>query len=67
MKKITLYTTGCPKCKILEKVLNEKGLPYIEVTDVEEMLAKGFKSAPVLEVDGVFFPYDAAQEFLKKV
>ncbi len=49
---ITLYTTHCPKCKVIEKKLAQKNIQYIEVTDVAEMQRLGFKSVPILEVDG---------------
>lgn len=49
---ITLYTTHCPKCKVLEKKLAQKNIEYVEVTDIAEMQKLGFKSAPILEVDG---------------
>lgn len=49
---VTLYTTNCPKCKILETKLERKNIPYSVVTDVSVMLKKGFAQAPMLEVDG---------------
>lgn len=49
---ITLYTTGCPKCRILTKKLKDKNIAYMEVTDVDEMLKMGMSEVPVLEVDG---------------
>lgn len=49
---ITLYTIDCPKCRVLEKKLNEKGISFITNKDVDEMLSKGIQSTPVLEVDG---------------
>ena len=48
---ITLYTTHCPKCRVLEKKLAQKNVQYNEITDVSEMQKLGIKSAPVLEVD----------------
>lgn len=49
---ITLYTTGCPKCRILAKKLKDKSIAYAEVTDVDEMLRMGMSEVPVLEVEG---------------
>lgn len=49
---ITLYTTGCPKCRILAKKLKDKNIVYAEVTDVDEMLRMGMSEVPVLEVEG---------------
>lgn len=55
--KIKLYTTHCPKCKILEKKLNAKNIPYEIIEDLNIMLEKGMKSAPYLEVDGVLYDF----------
>lgn len=47
-----LYSTHCPRCRVLEAKLDKKGLPYTVIDDMDEMVAKGFKTAPVLEVNG---------------
>ena len=41
MRMVVLYSTGCPKCGVLKKKLNERGIQYQENTTVEEMLALG--------------------------
>ena len=49
---VTFYHNGCPKCKVLKKKLDKKQVDYSEETDSEILISKGFKSVPVLEVDG---------------
>ena len=49
---IIFYTTGCPKCAILKRKLDAAGVAYDSCDDVQEMLALGLKSAPVLSVNG---------------
>lgn len=49
--KTVLYSTGCPKCKILKKKLDEKSIEYSEVNDVDAMLALNIDAVPVL-IDG---------------
>lgn len=49
--KTVLYSTDCPKCKILKKKLDEKGIKYSEVNDVDTMLALNIDAVPVL-IDG---------------
>lgn len=49
---VTLYSTHCPKCVILEKKMNMKKIEFNTVTDVDLMTQKGFTSLPMLEVDG---------------
>lgn len=48
---ITLYTTHCPKCIILEKKLQEKNIDYTICDDIDLMLSKGMQEAPYLEVE----------------
>lgn len=60
---VTLYSTHCPKCMVLEQKLKLKGIPF-EVVDGTDMVVNygrehGIKSAPILDVDGK--PYDFLQ------
>lgn len=61
-----LYTTNCPLCTALEKILKEKGIKYETCTDKELMLSKGFTSVPMLELDGKIYNYKQAILYLKK-
>ena len=49
--RVTIFTTGCPKCKILEAKLKEKNIKYEEVTNVDEMTAMGLKQVPWLRIE----------------
>lgn len=60
---IILYTTGCPRCHQLEKVLEEKGVAYTKETSVDKMLGLGFLQVPILEVDGKRMDYQEAVEW----
>lgn len=48
---ITLYSTHCPKCKVLETKLKQKNIEYKEITDINEMEKLGIMSVPMLKVD----------------
>lgn len=50
--EIALYSTGCPKCEVLKSKLDEKGILYETVTDIEQMKKRDIATVPVLEVDG---------------
>lgn len=50
--KVTLYTTGCPRCRVLESKLNAAGVEYEKVTDKNLMIEKGFVATPMLDIDG---------------
>ena len=64
MGKITLYQHGCPRCKVLKVKLDQKGIRYDEITDIEVMKEKGFQEAPKLEVDGVVYGFKEAVEWI---
>lgn len=49
---VELYTTHCPKCKVLEMKLAKKNIEYIEHDNIDEMISLGFKETPILIVDG---------------
>lgn len=61
---ITLYTTHCPKCKIIEMKLKSKHLEYQECDDTELMLTKGFKQAPMLDIDGELLDFSSAIQYI---
>ena len=63
---IVLYSTGCPKCSILKKKLEEKQIPYDMVTDVEEMLALGISEVPVLSVNGELMSFPNAVKWVNE-
>ena len=58
-----LYSTGCPKCKVLKAKLDKAGISYEENDSVEEMQALGMLSAPALSVDGVLYDFSAAAKW----
>lgn len=61
---ITLYTTHCPKCRVLEAKLNQKGIEYQENTDIDYMSSLGIMSVPVLEVDGELLDFVTANNWI---
>lgn len=67
MNEIILYSTGCPKCKILIKKLTEKNVEYKEVTDVEKMKELGIQTVPVLSVNGELKNFSAAVAYVNNL
>lgn len=61
---VILYTTGCPKCNVLHKKLEDSGIEFGVSTDVDLMLSKGFQSAPILEVDGEALTFKEAIDWI---
>jgi len=63
---IKLYSTHCPKCKVLTMKLQAKNIDFTEIDDVEVMKALGFKSAPMLSVNGTLLDFSAALNWVKE-
>ncbi len=63
---IKLYSTHCPRCKVIMKKLAQKGLDYVEITSIEEMKALGINTVPVLEVDGVRYDFSKANQWINQ-
>ena len=61
---VVMYSTNCPKCRVLEMKLKAKGIGHSVVTDVDEMVAKGMTSAPALEVDGELMGFAEAMRWV---
>ena len=62
--EVILYSTGCPKCSVLEKKLKAKNIDFTINTDIDFMLSNGLKSAPYLEIDGELFNFKNAIEWV---
>lgn len=61
---VTLYSTGCPKCRILTSKLDAKNIKYAVNSNQEEMIHKGFVSVPQLEVNGHVFDFNKARKLV---
>ena len=48
---VKLYSTGCPKCSVLKKKLEQKGVQFDICTNIDEMQSLGINQLPVLSID----------------
>ena len=64
MEKVILYTTHCPRCKVLSDKLNEKHVTYEEFTDKQKMLEMGMDMMPVLQVGKRRYNFKEAIQFV---
>ena len=65
---MTLYTTAnCPRCKMLKMKLATKNIEYNEVSDIEVLLSKGIKQAPMLEVNGELLNLSKANDYINSL
>lgn len=65
--EVILYSTGCPKCHVLEKKLQEKNIEYdVFEPHVVELLSMGITEVPVLKVDDEMMLFKDAVNWIKE-
>lgn len=69
MISITVYTTHCPRCEVLKKKLEQKGITwYNEIDSMEIMNDLGIKSVPMMSVnDGELMNFEEAIKWINSV
>jgi hypothetical protein len=63
---VTLYSTDCPRCKVLEQKLTAANIEFNINKDINILIEKGFSSAPALEVNGEFLDFKKAVDWVKE-
>lgn len=64
---VTVYSTDCPKCKILERKLTEKNIPFFKITGniaVDTIKKAGYTEAPLLKLNDQFLPFGQAVKWV---
>ena len=64
---MTLYSTGCPSCRLLKEKLDKFGKQYDLVTDKNIMRDKGIDKVPVLEVGGTLYSFKDALKLVEVI
>lgn len=65
--KILLYSTGCPKCRILEKKMHDKQLTFGICSSIDDMQQLGIASLPMLKVDDKLLNYFDAVQYINSL
>ena len=64
--EIILYSTNCPKCKILEKKLTKKNIKFTKNNNVIEMSELGIDKVPVLSIDSKMLSFVEANKWINE-
>ncbi|BED92186.1 MAG: thioredoxin family protein [Candidatus Improbicoccus pseudotrichonymphae] len=67
MDVITLYSTGCPKCKILEQKLNSKRIPYRVIRNKELIMGMRIKEVPQLQIGHEYLNFNEANSWVNGI
>lgn len=63
---VKIYTTHCPQCRVLEKLLMDKKIEFETVEDIELMKNKGIMSVPQLEIGGELMNMRKAMKWINE-
>ena len=60
MKNIVLFSSGCPKCKVLKQKLDDRKIEYEVSEDFDELIEQNLQTIPVLRVNGEYYQFGEA-------
>lgn len=63
---ITLYSTNCPKCNVLETKLKNANINFNISNDLGNLIKQGFREAPILEVDNKYLKFSEAIKWIQE-
>jgi len=63
--RVILYSTNCPRCQVLKRKLEEKGISFELEANVDKMLDLGIEIAPALFVDGNLMDFGKAIKWIE--
>ena len=66
-QELILYTTHCPKCKVIEEKLKAKNVNFNIVDNVEELTKLGFTSFPMLKVGDQILDFINANKYVNSL
>lgn len=64
--EVVMFSTHCPKCKVLQKKLDEVGVSYTENCDVDAMMELGIQQAPMLLVGDELMDFTRAIAWVRQ-
>lgn len=64
--EVVMFSTQCPKCKVLQKKLDDAGVSYTENCDVDAMMERGIRQAPMLLVGDELMDFTRAIAWVRQ-
>lgn len=70
MDKLVLYSSGCPKCKVVELKLKQKNIEFELIEDENKVVeigkANNILSVPILQVNDKYLDFSSAINYIKE-
>ena len=67
MENIVLFSSGCPKCKVLKQKLDDKKIKYEVSEDFDELMQRNLQTVPVLKVNGEYYQFSEAVRMVNEL
>lgn len=65
---ILFSTESCPRCAVLRAKLQKKNIPFEETHNLEEIIALGFRQAPILKInEDTYFDLKQANDYINSL
>ena len=68
---ITLFSNDCPRCKVLEKKMMQKGIVFSINKNQNDLMAAaaqaGLQSTPIVQVDQQWMDFATANQFINSL
>ncbi len=64
LNEIILYSTNCPRCKILKEKLDSANINYVEENDVDIMLSLSMSEVPQLKINDNIYNFTKAMKWI---
>ena len=61
---VIMYSTNCPKCKVLKTKLEDSNIKFTINNNIEQMEKLGIESVPVLSVDGELLDFSQSIKWI---
>ena len=67
MEEIKVFSTDCPRCKILIERLQKEGINFLlEKENFDELFENNIQTAPILKYKGKYYQFGEAINLLQK-
>lgn len=66
MESVTIYSTGCPRCKVLIRKLQDNKVTFSICDDISIMENKGIVSVPMLEWKGQLYNFSESVQLVNR-
>lgn len=67
MENIILFSSDCPKCKVLKQKLDNKKIKYEVSKDFDELILQNLQTVPVLKINGEYYQFSEAVKVVNEL